>query len=420
MPGVQNFAGGRQVLSPEEAVLYDQDMAITYVVVVPRHIFEEQFGAPADPVAYQEFIGQMEHTAEFKIFMQLGESTFTANHLFRTHAFYWKVLAIKVPEGVEDFEEDLRFCDYYDQLEEIKLPSTLTQLGSYLFLNQTKLNAINIPEGVTEIPTACFAGCRRLKKAVLPPRLTRIAEKAFCLSGITIMHIPASVQEIADSAFKSCQFLRNVIFAKASRCQLRTIGAFAFIGTCLRRVRIPPSVEHIGRQAFLTQGGPNHLQVVYFEGRLFNFVRLFLDLDLLVGADPRLEWPWASQVGRNRMPEGTPAAEMNRLRRVRFDPRVMLVLCDNPMSFRNNELKAMQFPGVDPASYGRVIPPGFNTLGRMLQRMNLLNPSEIAGFQTHQNQSYTDIVNLFGRPLPGELMDNVLDQRPSALWFDAV
>ncbi len=58
--------------------------------------------------------------------------------------------------------------------------------------------------------------------------------------------IPPSVTEIGEGAFACCRSLDTLILPNS----IKTIGAYAFMGTELKYINIPPSVETIGCDAF--------------------------------------------------------------------------------------------------------------------------------------------------------------------------
>ncbi len=115
-----------------------------------------------------------------------GSSPFEANipmlivgtSLFRCNDLSQKV--IQVPDGVT------RICEYsfgkedaIDNVEEIILPPSVSELKHSAFNGRKKLKKINIPEGIVEIPNRLFSGCAALE----------------------VLHIPASVANIDHNAF---------------------------------------------------------------------------------------------------------------------------------------------------------------------------------------------------------------------------
>ena len=68
-----------------------------------------------------------------------------------------------------------------------------------------------IPDGVYEIGSSAFYGCRELKSVTLPDSVMRIRGSAFqdC-EGLTEITIPARVENVEDWAFQGCTGLTDV------------------------------------------------------------------------------------------------------------------------------------------------------------------------------------------------------------------
>jgi hypothetical protein len=182
-------------------------------------------------------------------------------------------------------------------------PSRFVEFGTAAF-KESRLQQLNIPSGVVNIPEECFSGCvqltsltfepssqlavigpsafakARIKSLVLPASLSFIDESAwldstiesvsvdchnpyFTTSGSILIssetlvkyvgisptvEIPANVQTIAKSAFESYQTLTSVIFQSPS--QTRSIEASAFANSSLAKIIIPASVESICSSCF--------------------------------------------------------------------------------------------------------------------------------------------------------------------------
>lgn len=83
------------------------------------------------------------------------------------------------------------------KLETIELPSTLTVIGGYSFFGCSKLNGIDIPSGVTSIGGSAFNGCSALTsvtvRATTPPTL---GQNAFGgTSANLVIYVPAASVE---------------------------------------------------------------------------------------------------------------------------------------------------------------------------------------------------------------------------------
>ena len=133
----------------------------------------------------------------------------------------------------------------------IKIPNTVTSIGSYAFNNTAISGPLYIPNSVTEIGEGAFENCMNLYSLSLQSNLKRIGNRAFkaCRfsGGLTI---PNSVTEIGDYAFYECNsFNKDLILSE----NLKKIGSYAFAG-CKKfsegNLTIPNSVTEIGDGAF--------------------------------------------------------------------------------------------------------------------------------------------------------------------------
>ena len=120
--------------------------------------------------------------------------------------------------------------------------------AQHLFLNDTEVTNLVIPDDVTAIKNYAFQGCSGLKSLLIPNSVTSIGDNAFedC-SGLTSISIPNSVTEIGQVAFECCTSLTSVTLGNA----VATIGNAAFQGcTALKSIEIPNSVTAIKGAAF--------------------------------------------------------------------------------------------------------------------------------------------------------------------------
>lgn len=81
-------------------------------------------------------------------------------------------------------------------------------------LSCTRLEPIELSEGITVIAGEAFSGCTSLQSIVIPGSVTTIGREAF--SGCTSLQsiaIPDSVTEIGESAFYNCTSLQSITIA---------------------------------------------------------------------------------------------------------------------------------------------------------------------------------------------------------------
>ena len=133
----------------------------------------------------------------------------------------------------------------------IKIPNTVTSIGSYAFANTLICGSLIIPNSVTEIKEGAFENCKKLSSLTLPSNLKRIESLVFKSCGFSgSLTIPNSVTEIGHHAFYDCNnFTKELILSE----NLKTIGSYAFAGCSgfsEGNLTIPNSVTEIGNGAF--------------------------------------------------------------------------------------------------------------------------------------------------------------------------
>ena len=94
---------------------------------------------------------------------------------------------------------------------ELTIPSDVTTIKDYAFLNCSSLTSVTIPDSVTSIGNNAFYNCDSLTSVTIPESVTSIGNFAFfdcaILSSVTI---PNSVTSIGHSAFAYCRKLTTV------------------------------------------------------------------------------------------------------------------------------------------------------------------------------------------------------------------
>ncbi len=130
----------------------------------------------------------------------------------------------------------------------VKLPKTITFIGSGAFRKCENLSSINIPENVETIGYEAFEGCTNIVSVNLPSKIDTIEHSVFkgCVN-LTDMILPNGIKEIGSSAFEGCSNLHTIDFPS----NIKSIKASAF-ARCVRlkSITIPNSVTEIGSSAF--------------------------------------------------------------------------------------------------------------------------------------------------------------------------
>lgn len=105
----------------------------------------------------------------------------------------------------------LLFC--LDNFDEVVIPEGVTEIGHYAF-SRNHLASVTIPNTVTIIHGSAFAGCTKLKHAVLSDHLEKIEGSAFAESRIEEIYLPGSLESLGGHAFADCKHLRTVRTAR--------------------------------------------------------------------------------------------------------------------------------------------------------------------------------------------------------------
>ena len=98
-----------------------------------------------------------------------------------------------------------------EEVTELEIPQTVTEIGDYAFYNCAGLTKVVIPNSVTSLGGSAFYSCSGLTKAVIPNSVTSLGNYVFnnC-SSLTKVVIPNSVTSLGYYAFYNCSGLTDV------------------------------------------------------------------------------------------------------------------------------------------------------------------------------------------------------------------
>lgn len=169
-----------------------------------------------------------------------------AHHLFLNNT---EVTHLVIPEGITELKQ---YAFYYGTgIKSISFPAGFTTIG-YSALDQTGLISVKIPNSVTKIGQYAFSSCHSLESVTIPESVTFIESYAFqhCEKLQSII-LPSSITNISAYLFYNCAGLKSVTIPNT----VEGIGSSAF-GYCtgLSSIVLPESVTSIGSQAFRYSG----------------------------------------------------------------------------------------------------------------------------------------------------------------------
>ena len=135
---------------------------------------------------------------------------------------------------------------YCESLKKLRLPDGLKEMGEYAFAS-TQIGSVVIPDGVTEISSGLFSGCRLLTSVTLHDRMTGIGVSAFhSCTGLRSIDLPKSVKAIEDGAFGECTSLTRIVLPP-----VKSVNMYCFEDcTALKEVTLPEGLEMIQTGAF--------------------------------------------------------------------------------------------------------------------------------------------------------------------------
>ena len=94
--------------------------------------------------------------------------------------------------------------------DNVRVKDSTKVIANAVFINNSKLREIELPEGIIEIGDNCFENCTALKKINIKEGLKRIGINAFSHSGLEEVKLPESIIEIGNGAFNNCKDLYDI------------------------------------------------------------------------------------------------------------------------------------------------------------------------------------------------------------------
>ncbi len=157
---------------------------------------------------------------------------------------------IDIPSGVTFIDEQaFRNCK---KLRKAVVPGTVTDIPESCFEGATSLSSVTLGEGIRTIgrwafvPYQAYTTQGELREIKLPSTLEEIGKMAFLSTKISEIEIPASVTKIGEYAFSECRNLSKVVF----NCSMDTLPKRVLHNTLgVQEIVFPRGLKVIGEYA---------------------------------------------------------------------------------------------------------------------------------------------------------------------------
>ncbi len=149
---------------------------------------------------------------------------------------------ISIPETVKSVSTEYLF-EGCDRLEEVTLPSTITEYSKGMFSGCTRLASIKGPAKIKKYCEACFEFCPS-KWIILDPD-AEYEKGVFAGMNVESITFPAGFKTVPNKMFYKCNNLKTL-----SLGEVQSIGESAFEGCALKSLTIPESVKTVAVSAF--------------------------------------------------------------------------------------------------------------------------------------------------------------------------
>jgi hypothetical protein len=140
-----------------------------------------------------------------------------------------------------------RSSSSYTNTTTIKLPNTVTSIGSYAFY-QFRSTAVQFPTNLTTINSSALQ-YNNLTTITLPSTLTSIGQSAFSNNSLTSISIPVSVTSLGTYAFSANKIAGNIDLSTLNS-SIKTVPSYLFYDNQITSLTIGSNITTISSRAF--------------------------------------------------------------------------------------------------------------------------------------------------------------------------
>ncbi len=151
------------------------------------------------------------YVSDLTSYLKINFKGTASNPMCYAHQLYVDntlITSVDIPDGINKIP-DYAFANC--ALTSVTIPDSVTEIGNYSFSNCSGLTSITIPDSVTQIGKDAFAECNKIESLVIPDSVTDIGNNAFkqCYN-ITEVTIGNKVANIGENAFYGCNRIEKV------------------------------------------------------------------------------------------------------------------------------------------------------------------------------------------------------------------
>ena len=155
--------------------------------------------------------------------------------------------------------------------DNIQIPVTI--IDNNAFKDNSKVEFVEICQGIKKIGDKAFSGCNQLRDVIIPNTVETIEKSAFsCCSSIVSIDIPDSVTSIGSGVFFGCTSLESINIPNS----ISDIKELTFAGcSSLKSITIPTTIKRIEKFAF---ANCNSLKSITYLGRKVQWAKIKMDI----------------------------------------------------------------------------------------------------------------------------------------------
>lgn len=200
-------------------------------IIIPSSVKSVDYTPPntASSKAFQEcycleevhFQGSLEDWLSISFHQGMGSNPlWTGAELYINDSI---VKDVVIPDSITEIKPNA--FSGYKNLESVTIPNSVIKIDEGAFRSCSNLTNITIPDSVTSIGESAFERCSNLVSVKLSANLSQISAYTFCkCRSLLSIVIPAKVRAIGSCAFSDCESLGSAIFENTNNWQIRHNG----------------------------------------------------------------------------------------------------------------------------------------------------------------------------------------------------